>query len=337
MKKIITIIRKQSRHLLASFLFLGLSASSASAASLAGQWLQTGSNAGYCGDCSVTIERTSSFSPMLQITANNGWSAQVTLSGYGTETANGFGRWDRAVAGQYAGHVFQISLKTTGSILKLNMQHMDPALSGTVTATFSKRQHAANNNNPQPEINYPYQASSWGGIVRTGPGMHFDRTASLFEKEAITIVARTSEMMNGYPWMQVKYRNNQYGYQWGGIICATDHPRSELHELCYAPQQQQNEYQSTTLPRDTARYKCNDGTVMDVRLDNRAAETLAVVERDGISDYLVQIVSASGSLYSNGIIDLHTKADFALLSENADTLQCHVIDDLADWTFSSNR
>ncbi|CAN0468435.1 unnamed protein product, partial [Scytosiphon promiscuus] len=99
MKNFITIIRKQSCYLLASFLFLGLGASGASAASLAGQWLQTGSNAGYCGDCSVTIERTSSFSPMLQITANNGWSAQVTLSGYGTETANGCGRWDRAVAG----------------------------------------------------------------------------------------------------------------------------------------------------------------------------------------------------------------------------------------------
>lgn len=76
---------------------------------------------------------------------------------------------------------------------------------------------------------------------------------------------------------------------------------------------------------------------MDVHLDNRAAETLAVVKRNGTSDYLVQIISGSGALYSNGIIDLHTKADLALLSENSDTLQCHIIDDLAGRAHSAIR
>ncbi len=337
MKHFIATISKHSRHLLAALALFGLGAGSANAASLAGQWLQTGSNAGYCGDCSVTIERTSNFSPMLQITANNGWQAQVTLSGYGTETANGFGRWDRNIGGQYAGRVFEISLQKTGNSLKLDMLHLDDDLSGTVSATFSKRSRTDINTHLTPETSYPYPAASWGGIVRAGPGMHFDRITSLFEHEALTIVARTSEMMNGYPWMQIQYRDGRYGYQWGGIICATDYPRSDLHERCASTRQSETETHINPSVRETVRYQCNDGTIMDVHLDNRAAETLAVVKRNGTSDYLVQIISGSGALYSNGIIDLHTKADLALLSENSDTLQCHIIDDLAGRAHSAIR
>lgn len=338
MKHFFATVRKYSSLYWLTTIFVGLSLTGANAASLAGQWLQTGSNAGYCGDCSVTIERTSNFSPMLKVTANNGWSAQVTLSGYGTETAHGFGRWDRNVGGHYAGHSFEISIQKIGETLKMKMQHLDNQLPSAINATFSKRSYSSHNGEHlQSDNSFPYQAASWGGIVRAGPGMHFERITSLFEQEDITIIARTGEIMNGYPWMEVQYRNNHFGYQWGGIICATDYPRTDLHELCHKPQQQQNVSLPLSATREIASYQCNDGTTMDIRLDNRAAETLAVVERNGLTDYLVQIVSASGSLYSNGIIDLHTKADFALLSSQSATLQCQIMDDLAGWAKPSIR
>jgi membrane-bound inhibitor of C-type lysozyme len=334
MRQTLESIMTHGRKMLASFFILGLGAGSANAAPLAGQWVQTGSNAGYCSDCSLTIERASDFSPMLHVTANNGWQAQVTLSGYGTETANGFGRWDSNIGGLYAGSIFEVSLQNTGNILKLNMRHLDDALPGTVTATFRKRSHPSRTSHQQPDSSYPYQAASWGGIVRAGPGMHFDRVTSLFERETITIVSRTDEIMNGYPWMQIEYRDGRHGYQWGGIVCATDYQRSDLHEMCDPTPTVRHQAPTDTPKREVARYRCNDGSILDIRLDNRAAETLAIVERNNVTNYLVQIRSASGSLYSNGIVDLHTKANFALLTDETDTNQCKIIDDLQGWAYS---
>lgn len=75
-------------------------------------------------------------------------------------------------------------------------------------------------------------ASSWGGIVRSGPSMQSDRLDSLSEGEVITLLADTGVQMNGYNWFQIQYRNGQSGYQWGGIICGQTQPIPGTFEIC---------------------------------------------------------------------------------------------------------
>ncbi|WP_209348418.1 MliC family protein [Pontixanthobacter sp. CEM42] len=67
------------------------------------------------------------------------------------------------------------------------------------------------------------QAWSWGGIVRAGPGMEFDRVTSLREGTPVTLRLKTGEMMNGYPWFMIRLPDGREAYQWGGILC-TDSP-----------------------------------------------------------------------------------------------------------------
>lgn len=75
-------------------------------------------------------------------------------------------------------------------------------------------------------------ASSWGGIVRSGPSMQSDRLDSLSEGEVITLLADTGVQMNGYNWFQIQYRGGKSGYQWGGIICGQTQPIPGTFEIC---------------------------------------------------------------------------------------------------------
>ncbi|WP_187970825.1 hypothetical protein [Aquibium microcysteis] len=74
-------------------------------------------------------------------------------------------------------------------------------------------------------------AASWGGVVRSGPGMENARLASLAEREPIELLENTGVMMNGYPWFRIRYRG-QTGFQWGGIICGDGAPVPGTHEVC---------------------------------------------------------------------------------------------------------
>ena len=69
-------------------------------------------------------------------------------------------------------------------------------------------------------------AWSWGGIVRAGPGMRFDRVTSLREGAPVTLLVNTGEVMNGYPWFMIRLASGNEAYQWGGILC-TDDPQIE--------------------------------------------------------------------------------------------------------------
>lgn len=66
----------------------------------------------------------------------------------------------------------------------------------------------------------PMPAQSWGGNVRSGPGMNFDRVGSFREGQPIRLLRNTGVMMNGYPWFEVQDMEGRGGYHWGGIICA---------------------------------------------------------------------------------------------------------------------
>lgn len=74
-------------------------------------------------------------------------------------------------------------------------------------------------------------AKSWGGIVRSGPGLEYDKLGSVAERTPIEILARTGDIMNGYPWFQIRFGDG-VGYQWGGIICGVNQPIDGAYEVC---------------------------------------------------------------------------------------------------------
>ena len=64
-----------------------------------------------------------------------------------------------------------------------------------------------------------FAAKSWGGVVRSGPGMDFKQIASLKEGEKITVIEDAGVEMNGYRWYKIRFGANRTGFQWGGILC----------------------------------------------------------------------------------------------------------------------
>jgi len=73
----------------------------------------------------------------------------------------------------------------------------------------------------------------------------------------------------------------------------------------------------------TASYRCENGAGFSVRYDNRGSESLAyLLPGDGSEIMLPQVISGSGSRYSNGRLTVHTKAATALLIRGEQTLRC---------------
>ena len=85
-----------------------------------------------------------------------------------------------------------------------------------------------------PASVFPVDAGSWGGVVRTGPGMHHQRMTSLAEGEPVTLLENSGVFMGDYPWFRIRYRGGQVGYQWGGILCSTTTQVAGLHSPCAA-------------------------------------------------------------------------------------------------------
>lgn len=96
------------------------------------------------------------------------------------------------------------------------------------TAETGNASAPASNPPPLSEVNF----KSWGGVVRSGPGMDYRKLASLEEGDSITLLERTEVDMNGYPWFKIRYRGNKTGYQWGGIICPVGQPYPGTFETC---------------------------------------------------------------------------------------------------------
>ena len=85
---------------------------------------------------------------------------------------------------------------------------------------------------PDGRAGFPVAAGSWGGNVRKAPSTGAAWVASLKEGEAVMLMERTGEVMNGYPWFRIKFRGNQTGYKWGGILCATVKPVAGIEGTC---------------------------------------------------------------------------------------------------------
>jgi len=80
---------------------------------------------------------------------------------------------------------------------------------------------------------YPVEAGSWGGIVRSGPGQGYAKLGSLQNGDDIALIATSPELDNGYPWFKVWFGPQQTkGYIWGGILCSKGAERPDLYKTC---------------------------------------------------------------------------------------------------------
>lgn len=90
-----------------------------------------------------------------------------------------------------------------------------------------------------PDVDFPQPGYSYGGKVRSGPGMQFRQVGSLREGDDILILNGTGTMMNGYEWFEIRYQNGRTGFQWGGIMCSQT-PYPTIFRVCDGPRLQTN-------------------------------------------------------------------------------------------------
>lgn len=208
--------------------FFMLVSATAAQAGFCGNYVQTWSNAGACKTCKLQIADN----PEIQkyfVEANNGWSAELEFTEGDSSVAHGSGRWKK-VGGVYSGKRVFVDMNQQGLTLRMTMSVADGSVPGVVRATYRctdpGRVHQVNNPRRLP------RAASWGGVVRSGPGMRHRRLTSLRERERIKLLENTGVMMNGYPWFRIRFRGGRTGYQWGGIICSRGQAVSTLHRRC---------------------------------------------------------------------------------------------------------
>lgn len=80
---------------------------------------------------------------------------------------------------------------------------------------------------------FPIEAGSWGGIVRSGPAKGYPQQDSLGEGEDVSLLAVAPGLDGGYPWFKIGYGpKGAKGYMWGGILCSKTGPRPDLFQTC---------------------------------------------------------------------------------------------------------
>ncbi|NVK35990.1 MAG: MliC family protein [Rhodobacteraceae bacterium] len=85
-----------------------------------------------------------------------------------------------------------------------------------------------------PDVDFPQSGYSYGGKVRSGPGMNFRQIGSLYEGDPIVILNGTGAMMNDYEWFEIRYGDGQVGFQWGGLMCSQN-PYPTIFRVCNGP------------------------------------------------------------------------------------------------------
>lgn len=78
----------------------------------------------------------------------------------------------------------------------------------------------------------PRRAGSWGGIVRSGPGQHYARVATLDEGAKVMLLEKSETRWNGFPWFRIRFGKRREGFMWGGILCGIGAPFPELYQTC---------------------------------------------------------------------------------------------------------
>lgn len=139
-----------------------------------------------------------------------------------------------AVRGRGPELVAMLRKQQTAWILRRNRCGHNP---DCIEAAYKERLEALQGSRPVPVRKLdPKEGASWGGKVRSGPGMSFKQIGVLKEGDLVTLAKNTGIIMNGYPWFRIIHVNNQNGwsisgYQWGGILCAFD-PNPGVYKVC---------------------------------------------------------------------------------------------------------
>jgi hypothetical protein len=123
----------------------------------------------------------------------------------------------------------------------------------------------------QQTDDYPTEAGSWGGIVRSGPGRDYRQVESLKEGERITLMGRSDVMENGYPWFKIAFRDGQTGYKWGGILCATGPERPDIFQTCPAEPQRAEPQRKVESKREAKQEPKGCGR-SSIRIDGRCVK-----------------------------------------------------------------
>jgi hypothetical protein len=80
---------------------------------------------------------------------------------------------------------------------------------------------------------FPFDAGTWGGIVRKGEGQNYGKQDVLQEGETVSLMGKTETLDNGYPWFKIWYGPDQKkGFMWGGILCSKGPERPDLYKTC---------------------------------------------------------------------------------------------------------
>ena len=78
----------------------------------------------------------------------------------------------------------------------------------------------------------PVAVSTYGGVVRSGPGMEYSKVASMYKGDPVALVAVTDAEMDRFKWFQIRYRDGQNGYAMGGLLCPKEAAIEGIREHC---------------------------------------------------------------------------------------------------------
>ncbi len=118
----------------------------------------------------------------------------------------------------YAADDISLSMKGAGGTLNDVLETFECALADR--ASFVAPPQSV----PLADMTWTEQAidkpgKSWAGVLRAGPGMDYDKVASLELDQAVTLIARTDQKMDEFTWYKIELPNGMVGYKWGGILC----------------------------------------------------------------------------------------------------------------------
>ena len=145
------------------------------------------------------------------------------------------------------------------------------------------------------DTNFPVDAGTWGGIVRSGPGQSYKKQTSLPEGETVSLMGVTQELDNGYPWFKIWYgpTHDTTGYMWGGILCAKGVARADVYQMCPASEKQASAQSSKTCEtrgNDAENTVCANSKLMaldaelnfqfSMRVSNITSEAVGGTEAD---------------------------------------------------------
>ena len=176
-------------------------------------------------------------------------------------------------------------------------------------------------------LDYPIEAASGGGIVRSGPGMEFQKVTSLREFEPITVVGLAGVTMNGYPWYTIEFRGGQTGYHWGGLVCSTGRPFVGTFDTCanYRASLSGNNSSGNSGNSggggNNVEYSCNEGIPLQVSFRDENGQSFALFSHDSGPVIRVESVrTGSGFHYTNGFHELRGKGSQVILFEGGQSL-----------------